>query len=165
MCRIGHKLPSGDGHIDIACDKAKVADVLSVMYDYKLSITPPGSDEWRWLKSRRLTLFAGLDHAYAVHTPTTVDGFLREYHMQDVNDGLESGWVPLRYAVLTKDNALVEALIARGAEVNAPLKDDCLAHYHMAGQTVAHTAAVFGSPASVAALVRAGADLKAVVGG
>jgi len=164
-CRLGHKLPSGDGFVDIACDKAKVSEVLSTMYDYKLSITEPGTDEWRWLKSRRLTLFAGLDHAYAVPQQYTVDRFLEEFQFKGINDGIETGWVPLRYASLMKNAELVKGLIARGAEVDAPLKSDCLSHYHMKGQTVGHTAAVFGNSATVEAMVRGGCDLAAVVGG
>ena len=35
-CKLGHKLPTPNGVIDIPCDKVKVATVLETMYDNKV---------------------------------------------------------------------------------------------------------------------------------
>lgn len=166
-CKLDHKLDTPGGKIDIPCDKIKVAQVLEVMFDTKLQTLLENGDmlEWRWLRARRSVLFAGLPHAYA--TPETMDvaAFLKEFRFESIHDGLESGWTPLRFAVIGKMSAIVEELIQLGAEKDVLLEEDAHSLYHQKGQSILHTAAIFGDLAVIKPLVDAGTDLTPLVGG
>lgn len=166
-CDLGHKLETTPGHyMDIPCDKCKVASVLQTMFDSKSAGLQKCDKllEWRWLKARRATLFAGLPHAYAAVTPMTVEDFLKEYKFTNIHDGEDSGWTPLRFAVLAKDDTLVQALIDCGAKLECPLAHNCLALYHQKTCTILQTAAMFGTCKGIESLVEAGANLSAPLG-
>ena len=75
--------------------------------------------EWRWLMARKQTLFSNLPHEYGVFRPSTMAEFLRDYGFSSVSDEAESGWTPLRFAVLAKDAGVVAEMIAAGADPNA----------------------------------------------
>lgn len=166
-CDLGHKLETSPGQfIDIPCDKHKVASVLQTMFDSKSKNLQEGGKllEWRWLKSRRATLFAGLPHPYAAVEPMKVEEFLKEYKFTNVHDDEDSGWTPLRFAVLAKDDNLVQELISLGAKIECSLAHHTLALYHQKGCTILQTAAMFGTSKGIGALVDAGANLTATLG-
>jgi hypothetical protein len=166
-CKLGHKLPTPNGVIEIPCDKVKVATVLETMYDNKVKTLAEQEDllEWRWLRARRQTLFAGLPHDYAQRESQTLEEFLEEYKFASVNDGEESGGSPLRFAVIRRDAALAEALVAAGANVDCKVQEDMPLLYHNEGQTMLHTAGIFGNLSVIKPLIEAGADLTPTVGG
>jgi hypothetical protein len=165
-CKLGHKLETENGCVDIECDKIKVAQVLDTMYHNKVAaLKRQGKKtEWRWLLARRQTLFSNLPHEYATFLPHTLEAFLKEYEFASVNDQEETGWGPLRFATLAKDGALVKELIAQGADINNALPEAELDLYHQKSQTILHSAAVFGDKGVIEALVEGGADFAPALG-
>jgi hypothetical protein len=165
-CKLGHKLETESGVVDIECDKIKVAQVLETMYNNKMTaLRKQGrTHEWRWLLARRQTLFSNLPHEYATFVPYTVPAFLKEYEFASVTEGEESGWGPLRFAAIAKDGALVKELIAQKADVNNALPESALDLYHQKGQTVLQTAAVFGHLDVIEPLLTSGADTAPALG-
>jgi hypothetical protein len=166
-CKLGHKLDTPAGCVEIPCDKVKVAQVLEVMFDHKMRTLEANDSllEWRWLKARKEMLFAGLPHPYAEAQPRTLESFLQEFKFTGVNDGEESGWTPLRFAVIAKDAQLVKDLLAAGASKDTMLKDDAHSLYHQKGSTMLHTAACWGNLETIQPLVEAGSDLTPTISG
>jgi hypothetical protein len=165
-CKLGHKLETSTGTVDIDCDKIKVASVLETMFNNKVEclLSEGRLLEWRWLMARRQTLFSNLPHEYGVFRPSTMAQFLRDFRFSSLADGADSGWTPLRFAVLAKDAGVVTEMLAAGADVNAMLADPALELYHQQGQTILHSAATFGSCNVIEQLVLAGADLTPALG-
>jgi hypothetical protein len=165
-CKLGHKIETSTGPVTIECDKIKVASVLDTMFNNKVQhLLKEGKMlEWRWLMARKQTLFSNLPHEYGVFRPSTMADFMRDYGFSSVSDEAESGWTPLRFAVLAKDAGVVAEMIAAGADPNAVLAEPALDLYHQQGQTVLHSAATFGSRDVIEGLVRAGADLTPALG-
>jgi ankyrin repeat protein len=152
--------------VNIDCDKVKVASVLETMFNNKVE-TLLAEDrllEWRWLMARRQTLFSNLPHEYSVFRPSSLSAFLRDFRFGSVTDGAESGWTPLRFAVIAKDSGVVEEMLAAGADPNVALAEPALELYHQQGQTILHSAATFGSRDVIERLVLAGADLAPALG-
>jgi len=166
-CKLGHKLDTPAGCVEIPCDKVKVAQVLEVMFDHKMRTLEANDSllEWRWLKARKEMLFAGLPHPYAEAQPRTLESFLQDFKFTGVNDGEESGWTPLRFAVIAKDAQLVKDLLAAGASKDTMLKDDAHSLYHQKGSTMLHTAACWGNLETIQPLVEAGSDLTPTISG
>lgn len=162
-CRLGHKL----GDTTISCDKIKVAQVLEVMFDHKQTVLLEQDKllEWRWLKARQQTLFSDLPTRYADLQVQDIPAFLQEFRFGSIHDGEESGWTPLRFAVIRKDAELTKALIGAGSNLDSLLKNDHHHLYHQEGQSILHTAAVFGNLSVIRPLVEAGADLTPAIGG
>jgi len=165
-CKLGHKIETSTGSVTIECDKIKVASVLETMFNNKVEhLLKEGKMlEWRWLMARKQTLFSNLPHEYGVFRPSTMADFMRDYGFSSVSDEAESGWTPLRFAVLAKDAGVVAEMIAAGADPNSVLAEPALDLYHQQGQTVLHSAATFGSRDVIERLVRAGADLTPALG-
>jgi ankyrin repeat protein len=89
----------------------------------------------------------------------------------DVNTA-DAGYTALHAAILRGDVPLVKALVARGADANAPLAKGTPSRYYskdwafnenLVGATPIWLAARFGEPEMMRALVAAGADLSATM--
>jgi ankyrin repeat protein len=165
-CKLGHVLETPTGQVHIDCDKVKVASVLETMFNNKVDslLAENRLLEWRWLMARRQTLFSNLPHEYSVFRPSTLSEFLRDFRFSSITDGAESGWTPLRFAVIAKDAGVVKELLEQGSDPSAMLTEPALDLYHQQGQTILHTAATFGSRDVIELLVLAGADLTPALG-
>ena len=53
--------------------------------------------------------------------------FMRDYGFSSVSDEAESGWTPLRFAVIRRDGPLAEALVKAGANVDCKVRGEALA--------------------------------------
>ena len=66
--------------------------------------------------------------------------WMSELGFSSVNDGLESGWSPLRFAVMAGHTSLVAELLDKGADVAAPLKRGDSRFAAQPGSTILHLA-------------------------
>ena len=155
----------GKGNFTVDSDREQVGAVLSELVDTRAAMgladgTDKGCIIGRALKAIKRHLLIGLGSA-AERVPHAKDAheFMAEIGFKGVHDGENTGWTPLRLAVMTGRHDLVTQLLDLGADIEAP----CTATMHMLasakGMTILHIASyIRDDPQMVTLLLSRGAN-------
>ena len=138
-CAMGHRVRGKA----VECDKQYAGTILRSLIT---QAGTPETDDERWFRALRPFFLVGLPTGWlqAEEDGTSVAAFLAAYGFASVHDGAESGWTPLRFAVVAGYVDAVKGMLAMKADVEAPLKESAPNRAHCEGTSILGTAMTFG---------------------
>ena len=116
--------PIGEGDFSVEADKAKLARVMYTILKRKLSLALRAGDlpSYRRHLNLQSVHLRGLNlesiNVFPIESEDLVENFLHQNRLTHVNRRDSAGWWPLHYAALSGHVALINALLARKADVN-----------------------------------------------
>jgi len=155
--------PVGSGHFTYEADRARISGMMNQLVGLRIStLRKLGSIfALRWLLTFQTRLLGDL----AINTTEDSDmaAWLECMGFSSPVDQADTGWTPLRYAAYAGRLDLARKMIELGADVEAPLAQDCsrAALFHGRGMTILQGVAMAcDSPEAVRLLVEARAQVN-----
>lgn len=155
----------GQGTFSVDADREPVGGALSGLVDARVARARKAGSVEEVIIARALTatkahLLQGLgEHAEKVPQPSNLDEFLAQLGFNSVTDGADTGWTPLRLAVMAGRRDLVKELLDLGVDVESAAKFTLQVVGTAVGMTVLHMAAIIrDDPEMIRLLLSRGAN-------
>lgn len=136
----------GQGNFSVASDREPVGQVLSRLLDHRAAAgftqgTAEGLIISRALRAISSHLLTGLGSAAKdVSRPKDAEAFMHELGFSSITDGADTGWTPLRLAVMAGRLDLAEELLDLGSDIESPSKSTIIIVATATGTTILHVA-------------------------
>jgi len=160
--------PVGAGNFTVEANKEPVGEALHLLVQRakNMALDNNNVSRYRQLRSMKSSLLSGLPVGEAVEQEMrseSIDEWMDSMGFKSAEDGKESGWTPLRYAIYTGRLDIARELLRHGTDVEAPLAEvDGTFGYHMQGCTILHGLAyACDSPEAINLLIEYRADVLA----